>query len=96
MIEVVARQDRGSPVEDPSLLRAEAVIDLLAEFANIDAVDETRDGDEAGGDVVVLREVSEVQAVAMKLQPFGRPGVMTAVALISRAERIGIGLAVFR
>src|SRR5581483_1145445 len=91
MVEVVASHQCRPPIDDPAFAGAEAVIEFLLGFANINAVDETGDGNEAGGDVVVLAVVGEVQALTLNFKAFGRAGVVISVAAVAGTERIEIG-----
>src|SRR5215469_11629511 len=94
VVEVVARAERRAPIDDPAAFRAKTVVDFLLGLANVDAVDETRNADEARSDVAVGSVVGEVKAVAAQLGTFGGAGVVVSVAAIAGAEGVEILFAV--
>src|SRR5215469_7902152 len=96
VVEIVAGHQGWSPVHDPAMLGAEAIVNLLLGFANVDPVDESGDRNKAGGDVGVGAVVGQMQADALEFQSLGGSGVVIVVAVVARAERISVGLAVVR
>ena len=96
MVKVVAGIDRRAPIHDPPMLRAEAVIDFLLQFADVDTIDEPGYGNETGADIVVEGVVCEMQAVAVELQALSGTGVMIAVSLVPGAKWVGVGFTVVR
>src|SRR5258708_32536679 len=91
VIESVALVERRPPVDNPSLLRTEAVVDDLVESANVDAVHESRHGREPRADVVVNPFVGEVQPIAFQVQFVRGAGAVNAAEITGTHPGLAVG-----
>jgi hypothetical protein len=83
VIEVVPEIKRRSPRRNPPAFWSKPVVKLLIGLADIDPVDEARNGHESRSNVGVFTVVSKMQALPLEFQLFRRSSVVIAVSLVS-------------
>src|ERR1035441_4983502 len=76
------------------MLGTKSVTNILLSLADVDPIDESRNGPEPWSDVVVSPLVGKVQPFPLQPEPLGRSGIVVAVAHVPGTEGVEIGFTV--